>query len=592
MNRSRALFLALFLLASGLRAETFAVANVRVFDGTSMIPKGTVVVTDGRIAAVGPDAKAPAGAEVIDGSGATLLPGFIDSHTHTFGDSLQRALVFGVTTELDMFTSHELARALREEQAKDGAPGRADLRSAGTLATAPGGHGTQFGMPIPTLTKPEEAQAWVDARIAEGSDYIKIVSEDGKAYNLNLPGLDQSIITALIEAARKRGKLAVVHVSTEDRAKAAIEAGASGLVHIFADRAPEPGFAALVAAKRAFVVPTLTVVESTAGVPSGKSLIEDARLAPYLRPDEVTNLGRSFPSRPSAPTRMEHAVAAVRQLEAAGVTILAGSDAPNPGTAHGASIHREMELLVGAGLSPTEALAAATSAPARIFGLTDRGRIAPGLRADLVLVEGDPGQDVTATRNILRIWKAGHPVERPKTEPARAEKPSTPTVSGLVSDFEDGGLTARFGFGWVESTDKLAGGQSVVAKEVVSGGVQGGKALEISGETKKGFAFPWAGMMFSPGERPMAAADLSGVKEISFWAQGDGGTYQIMLFATRLGQMPSMKSFVAGPDWKQYTFPLADFGVDGSDTIGFFWGGGPDVRTFRFRIDEVRLTLK
>src|SRR5690349_13909549 len=164
MNRSRALFLALFLLASGLRAETFAIANVRVFDGTSMIPKGTVVVTDGRIAAVGPDAQAPAGAQVIDGSGATLLPGFIDSHTHTFGDSLQRALVFGVTTELDMFTSHELARALREEQAKDGAPGRADLRSAGTLATAPGGHGTQFGMPIPTLTKPEEAQAWVDAR--------------------------------------------------------------------------------------------------------------------------------------------------------------------------------------------------------------------------------------------------------------------------------------------------------------------------------------------------------------------------------------------------------------------------------------------
>jgi hypothetical protein len=340
----------------------------------------------------------------------------------------------------------------------------------------------------------------------------------------------------------------------------------------------------------------LTVVESTTGVASGKSLTEDARLAPYLRSDEVVNLERSFPSRPNAPNRMDHAVAAVRQLKAAGVPILAGSDAPNPGTAHGASIHREMELLVSAGLSPSEALAAATSVPAKAFGLTDRGRIAPGLKADLVLVQGDPGQDVTATRNILRIWKAGHPVERPKMEPAKAaapqaEKPAGPAPSGLVSDFEDG-LTARFGLGWMESTDKFAGGQSEVKKEVVSGGVQGGKALEISGETKKGFAFPWAGMMFSAGERPMAPADLSGAKEISFWVQGDGGTYLLMVFATRLGPMPAQQSFVAGPEWKQYTFPLSAFGVDGSDVTGLFWGGGPDVRTFRFRIDDVRLTPK
>lgn len=601
MNRYKLLQVLLLALALlGCRpavgqAGTFAIANVRIFDGTSMIPKGTVVVTDGRIAAVGPDAKAPAGAEVVDGAGATLLPGFIDSHTHTFGDALERALVFGVTTELDMFTAHQLAQALRAEQAKDGAPGRADLLSAGTLATAPGGHGTQFGMPIPTLTKPEEAQAWVDARIAEGSDYIKIVSEDGKAYGGETPGLDQSTIAALIEAARKRGKLAVVHVSTQDRAQAAIESGASGLVHLFADRAPEPGFAALVAGKKAFVVPTLTVVESTTGVASGKALAEDARLAPYLRSDEVVSLGRSFPSRPNSPNRMEHALATVRQLKAAGVPILAGSDAPNPGTSHGASLHREMELLVSAGLSPAEALAAATSVPARAFGLADRGRIAPGLRADLVLVEGDPGQNVTATRNILRIWKAGHPVERPKVAPAKpaapTAKPSGPAPSGLVSDFEDG-LTARFGLGWMESTDKFAGGQSEVKKEVVSGGVQGGKALEISGETRKGFAFPWSGMMFTPGERPMAPTDLSGVKEISFWAQGDGGTYQIMVFATRLGSMPAMQSFVAGPEWKQHTFPLSAFGVDGSDVTGLFWGGGPDLRTFRFRIDDVRLTPK
>jgi imidazolonepropionase-like amidohydrolase len=95
----------------------------------------------------------------------------------------------------------------------------------------------------------------------------------------------------------------------------------------------------------------------------------------------------------------------VRQLHAAGVPLLAGTDAPNPGTTHGASLHRE--LLVNAGLTTTEALAAATSVPARIFGLRDRGRIAPGMRADLLLVEGNPVRDMTDTRNIVAVWKKG-----------------------------------------------------------------------------------------------------------------------------------------------------------------------------------------
>ena len=205
---------------SGASAQTVPVAitNVRVFDGTRVIPKGTVILQDGRIAAVGENVFPPKGANVIDGAGQTLLPGFIDGHTHAWGDALERALVFGVTTELDMFTDPGFAKQMRDEQAKSGAPGRADLYSAGILATAPGGHGTEYGMTIPTLTKPEEAQAWVDARVAEGSDYIKIVIEDGSPYGRKIPTLDQATVAALVAAAHKRGKLAVVHVSTEDGA--------------------------------------------------------------------------------------------------------------------------------------------------------------------------------------------------------------------------------------------------------------------------------------------------------------------------------------------------------------------------------------
>ncbi|MBW8875583.1 MAG: CIA30 family protein [Acidobacteria bacterium] len=577
-------------------ARPIAITHVRIFDGSKVIPDGTVVVEGRTLRAVGPKVAVPAGAEMIDGSGDTLLPGFIDGHTHTWGDALIRAAVFGVTTELDMFTDPQFARSQREEQAKTGAPGRADLLSAGFLATAPGGHGTEYGLPVPTLTKPEEAQAWVDARIAEGSDYIKIISEDAKLYGRTIPTLDKATIAAVVQAAHKRGKLAVVHISTETAATEALEAGADGLVHIFTDRAPEADFIALAVKRKAFVTPTLTVVESTTGTASGQALPDDPRLSPYLTAEEVQGLRRGFPKR--GEPRFQNALDAIRQLKAAGVPILAGTDAPNPGTTHGASIHRELELLVQAGLSPAEALAAATSVPAKIFGLKDRGRIAPGLRADLVLVKGDPTTDVTASRDILKVWKIGQEVPRAKAASQAAAAPATapaaqPPASGEISDFEDGTLKTAFGSGWQESTDKLAGGNSVVQKEVVAGGAGGsGKSLAISGEVKAGFGFPWSGMIFFPGAQALAAADLSKFSGVSFLTKGDGRSYQLMLFATHLGRMPAQKTFTAGPDWQQVTVPFAELGLDGTDIIGIFAGGGPALGTFRFQVDNVKLVPK
>ncbi|HEY9421533.1 MAG TPA: amidohydrolase family protein, partial [Thermoanaerobaculia bacterium] len=421
-----------------------------------------------------------------------------------------------------------------------------------------------------------------------------IVHEDGSPYGRPRPTLDRATIAAVIQAAQKRGKLAVVHVSTGDGAKMVIEDGANGLVHIFTDEAPEPGFPELVARKKAFVIPTLAVVESTTGGASGSTLVEDARLAPYLKAEEAQNLRQSFPKRESL--KFSNALETVRQLRAAGVPILAGSDAPNPGTWHGVALHRELELLVSAGLSPAEALAAATSVPARAFGLKDRGRIAPGLRADLVLVKGDPTADVTASRDIVKVWKIGEEVPRPRQEKQAAAPAPQAKIpdSGEIGGFEDGGVTSAFGYGWIDSTDQMAGGKSVVQKEVVSGGAGGtGKSLAISGEVKQGFAFPWAGVMFMPGLRPMAPADLSRFEGISFQAKGEkGASYQFMMFATRLGQMPLQRAFTAGPEWTRLTYSFKDLGVDGSDTIGFFFGGGPAVGPFRLQIDDVRLVPK
>ena len=566
----------------------FVIRDVRVFDGERVVPKTNVHVRDGTIVSVG--GTAPAGVESIPGDGKTLLPGFIDAHTHAFGDALDRALVFGVTTELDMFTDHRMAATMRAEQQRaDGALRRADLYSAGTLVTSPKGHGTEYALQIPTLAVAADAQTFIDARIAEGSDYIKIVYDDGASYGMQMPTIDRAVLAAAIAAAKTRGKLTVVHIGSRQGAIDTIAAGASGLVHIFADAPADAAFVQQVVKAGAFVTPTLSVTESTTGVASGASLIKDARLSSFINAAERTSLEGRFPLRPSSKQNLAIAFGATKQLYDAGVPILAGTDAPNPGTAHGVSLHRELELLVKAGLPPEAALRAATSVPANIYQLRDRGRIALGLRADLVLVNGDPTSDITATRDLVAVWKRGVQLAREKAT-APAPVAAAATTTGIVSDFEASDVRAEFGSGWQPSTDSMMGGKSTATMAIVKGGAHDSRsAMEVSGILATGAPFPWAGAMFFPASTPMAPVNLSQFKELVFWARGDGGTHQVMVFAARLGNIPATQPFVPGPEWREFVMPLASFsGIDGSDLRGVLFSAGSKPGPFRFAIDDVR----
>lgn len=583
--------------AAKASARPLAIEHMRVFDGERVTSADTVIVQGGKIVAVGSGLQPPSGAQVIDGSGDTLIPGLIDAHVHILDrDALKQSLVFGVTTDLDMFMDWQLAQQIRKEQAAGQDLDYADLRSAGTLTTAPGGHGTEYGLKIPTLSSPQDAQAFVDARIAEGSDYIKIIYDDGHAYGMRFPTLSKATMAAVVEAAHRRGKMAVAHIGSYQGARDAINAGVDGLMHLFIDRAPDPDFGQFVAEHYAFVVPTLSVLKSICGTSSGESLITDPDISPYLPDSAIASLKGSFPQHPGEHCDYDAAPASIRLLQAAGVPILAGTDAPNPGTTFGASLHREIELLVEAGMTPQAALVAATSSPARAFHLDDRGRIAPGLRADLLLVKGDPTTDIKATRDIVKIWKLGVQVDREawreQAEKANKTAATAPpgSDSGLVSDFDEGTLTANFGSGWVKSSDSMMGGKSVAGFKVVEGGALNSKgSLEIDGEILPGYPFPWAGAMFMPGAQPFAPANLSAKKSISFWAKGDGKTYRVMMFAAGIGSIPAWQSFVAGPEWKHYSFPLASFrGMDGHDLEGVLFSGGPDPGKFSFQIDDVR----
>lgn len=408
--------------APASQAGEFAVVDVRVYDGERVLPRATVVVRDGRIASVSAERPARLPAEVVDGRGRTLLPGLIDAHFHVMGlgRALPEAMRWGVTTLLDMFGRPELDAQSR--QASRG-PGLADLRAAGSGGTAPGGHGTQYGWPTPTVSTPDSAEAFVAARVAEGSDHFKIIIEPGR------PTLDSATVRALAAAAHRRGLVAVAHVTRAGDAAMALRAGVDGLVHIWTDIGAVPAVSGLAADAGAFVVPTLVnfLQRNTAG-DEGRALLADARvrerLAPAFHPGLrdapwVRNQNDSLvrARRQDAPRFRRQLYDAVADLHRAGVRILAGTDAANWGMSP-VFLHRELELLVEAGLSPVQALATATSAPADAFRLRDRGRIRPGLRADLVLVAGDPTRDITDTRGIVAVWKEGVPL--------RPEPPSTP----------------------------------------------------------------------------------------------------------------------------------------------------------------------
>jgi imidazolonepropionase-like amidohydrolase len=410
-------FLALPQPGSGGRgaaaASGFVIRGSRVFDGDRVWPEADVEVRSGRIVAIAPHLPATPDLPAIDGHGRTLMPGLVDSHVHTWGNGLRDAANFGVTTVLDMFTDPALLRELKSSRDTLAPRAHADLFSAGWLATVPGGHGTEYGLPVPTLSTPLEAPAWVSDRIAEGSDWIKIVYEprDADGHGAPFPSLDAPTVAALIGAAHAADRLAVIHISKLEAARTVLAGGADGLVHVWADQPADSDVLRLIQSRGAFVTATLSVIHSLGGDPRGSDLAADPQIAPYLSPEQRRTLtAAKLPLIPAYHPAIANA--AVEQLRDAGIDVLAGTDAPNPGTAQGVSMHGELELLVAAGFTPVQALASATSLPARRFHLADRGRIAPGARADLILVRGDPTADIRATRAIDTIWKNGAAIER------------------------------------------------------------------------------------------------------------------------------------------------------------------------------------
>jgi len=598
----------LLALASGATAappkapspQPTLIRNVAVFDGTRSLGRRAVLLRDGKIASIDYRGATDASIRIVDGSGKTLVPGLIDAHVHAF-QALDDPLLFGVTTQLDMFSFPDSVRDIRAKMAANDNADAADLLTSSILATAPKGHGTEYGFPIPTLTTPAEADAFVAARLAEGADYIKIVDEPGTATR-PFATLDAATIKALIVAAHKRGKLAVVHAQTLAAATSAVMAGADGLAHLFIDKDGGAAFAALAKTHNVFIVPTYAVFEVFSGRSGTATLLDRPALAGLLQPASVAALRQTFGTDRSAKLDAIEA-ANISALAKAGVPILTGTDAGNPGTWYGLSVHRELDLLVKAGLTPTQALTAATAAPAKAFRLADRGRIAPGLKADLVLVTGDPTADISAAHDIVEIWKDGKSANalRDARRTALAKGPAVAGAIALPADgriglFAPGAaggapvLKSPFGLGWAPSTDSIAGGNSVVALSVAGASPDGQPALVMTGELKSQFAFPWAGVAFNPGGQPFTAANLSAATAMKFWVRGEGKGFVVMGFSAAGGQRPAAVPVTVSAEWKEVTVPFSTLeGFEAANTTLLLIGTSQALGPFRMEVANVRL---
>ena len=347
--------------------KKIALKNVRVFDGTRILPPSTVIIDGPRI---GLDGNFSVD-QIIDGDGDVLIPGLIDSHAHPANlTHLQQFVSYGVTTVMSMTCTPEPnCNTLR------GQTGLADFHTAGMFAVGPNGTHAKFPV-APSdqmIRSPADASAFVSNRVGNGTDFIKTISEPG--------GMTQQDINAIVSTAHAAGMLVMAHADGGylPSFQQAIDSGADNIQHITTSTPITAAMAQAMRKNGQISTPTLSISQS------------------FIQSHPTWNYSS--------------AQQGVTLLYNASVPILAGTDA-NTGSSgtpvsFGISLHGELELLNKAGLSTLDALRAATRRPAHSFGLYDRGVIKPGYRADLVLIRGDPLANISNTRNIQRVWAGG-----------------------------------------------------------------------------------------------------------------------------------------------------------------------------------------
>lgn len=559
------------------------------FDGDTWHNDSPLIVIDGRVNFSSDLSEVLIDLPVIDFSGKYIIPGLIDAHTHTWGSALQQAVRFGVTTELDMFTQPTFVTQAKQQQSDVADRQQADIFSSGILATSEGGHGTEYGINIPTVDSPEQALEFVKQRLAEGSDYIKIVYIQA---NKKTPftSISRDTLNALVKAAHQMNVMAVVHTSDYESAYHAVSAGADGLVHVFHDQLISNDLLLLMKQKNTFVIPTLSVISSMFGKAGTNFILSNSPLQDRLTPAIINQLEQSFDAHPSSKNALNIAQKNVQLMHQAGIDILVGTDAPNPGTAHGVSIHNEMQLLQQAGMPVLSILKAATSLPGKYFPVAKRGQLIDGARADFLVLSKNPMQSINNTQFIEHVYKNGYPINVNHTEASNIKLPAK------LADFKhdlSNQLTSNPFFS--TSDDRFQGNSTANIKWQNIGCDTMGSAL-ITGSIGQSFPYPWAGAMLTFSENMEIPVDLNAdYKQLEFNVSGTPGQYRLLVFTQGL-QRPAEINYTISPTdntCQQISVVFEQHSsINWELVTGLAWVANKEHKAFEFMLDDIHFKAK
>jgi imidazolonepropionase-like amidohydrolase len=401
---------------------------------TGTAAEADLLIVDGAIVAAGrlrPEAFA---GEVVDASGKWIVPGLRDLHVHAFlnqapgrvAETLttpvvaRRMLYSGVTGFLDLFNLEDYVLLLRDHQRETGEPSGADIYAAGPCLTAPGGHCTEYRIPTRLIDSPEAARREVGELAAKAPDVVKLVYAhvpeglEGETWRPGMPSIDRPTLEAAVAAAAERGLPTVVHVRSWADVRASVEAGATAVTHVPTEGPVPEGLAALMAERGTVMIPTLAGLDTS--LATDPAALESPLLQAVTSP-EVLAAYRDFAAGGErAETILRsmgnaHAVQleSVGKLAAAGVSIVAGTDSGNPWTVQGFSLHRELALLVEAGLTAQQALASATTAAGDLLGRS--WGLAPGDEGSVLVLDASPLEDIRNTQRIYLVVHHGEVVD-------------------------------------------------------------------------------------------------------------------------------------------------------------------------------------
>jgi imidazolonepropionase-like amidohydrolase len=408
----------------------FEGARLIVGDGR-VIEDGAMLVEGDALARVGKrgEVAAPNGSTRIDVTGKTIIPGMVLAHGHvgylrgtTFArenytrenliDHLTRYLYYGVVAMMSTGTDPgDVPFELRNGQH----PG-ALFRTAGRGLAAPDastGNLAMRSVPYGVATK-EEARRDVQELAAKKPDFVKIWIDDR---NGTVKKLSPPLYRAIIDESHKHGLRVIAHVYYLADARDLVDAGVDGFLHLVRDEEMDDALARAMKAKHVFVTPNLSTSEAGTYV-NTPSWLGDPFLAESTSPAMIKKVSDVYAARAGGPLRTAATVSyqkqqrSVARLNAAGVTIALGDDTGIENTFYGYGEHRELELMVAAGMTPMQAIIAATKTSAELLRLSQLGTLARGKSADFIVLDGNPLENIANTKRISSVYQRGARVDR------------------------------------------------------------------------------------------------------------------------------------------------------------------------------------